>query len=133
MSRGGFVKPREVSRRMAVDTAMALTLLPLLVGLGLRERWPFQVAVVVLVLGMVAPMLFRYPAVVWFGLGHALGAVSSRIILFCVFFLVVFPIGVARRLAGKDALSLRRFRNGTGSLFAACNKRFSADDLIHPY
>jgi len=133
MNSAGFVKPREVSRRMAVDTAMALALVALLLGLGLRERWPLRVAAIVLVLGMVSPMLFRYAAVVWFGLGHVLGAVSSRIILFSVFFAVVVPIGWARRLAGKDSLALRGFRNGTGSLFQARNKRFSADDLIHPY
>lgn len=129
----GFPKAREISRQQAADTAMAVALILLLAALSLERRWAISTAAVVLVLGMTVPFAFRYVAVLWFGLAHALGAVSSRVVLCVLFFALVVPIGVARRLSGKDALALRRYRAGSESLFTVRNKRYRARDLIHPY
>ncbi|HNX90788.1 MAG TPA: SxtJ family membrane protein [Candidatus Omnitrophota bacterium] len=38
-------------------------------------------------------------------LAHAIGWVNARVILFLVYYLLVFPIGVLMRLAGKDSMS----------------------------
>jgi hypothetical protein len=40
----------------------------------------------------------------WMALGHILGWINTRIILGVVFYLVVTPIGMIRRLLGKDPM-----------------------------
>jgi hypothetical protein len=40
----------------------------------------------------------------WMRLGHILGWINTRIILGVVFFVVVTPIGIMRRLFGKDPM-----------------------------
>ena len=133
MTSSSFVSPRKVSAKMASDTGMACALVLLLVGLWSGKTLPFQLAVVVLVLAMLAPFSFRYPAVLWFGLSHMLGTFSSRVVLTILFFALVVPVGLWRRASGKDALRLRAWRRDQQSLFLTRNKRFTSDDLQHPF
>ena len=62
------------------------------------------------VVNMIVPQVFRPVAVVWLGLSEKLGAMSSKVLLSIVYFCVVTPIGLLRRLAGKDSLKLRVFK-----------------------
>ena len=50
-----------------------------------------------------------------------------------VFFLVVTPIGVWRRMIGADALQLKRFKTGSSSVMEQRNHRFTGKDLEKPY
>ena len=43
----------------------------------------------------------------WMGLGLLIGKVVSPIILGSVFFLLITPVGIAMRLAGRDELQLK--------------------------
>ena len=115
------------------DTGMALVLLMLLLQVTL-DRDGFLVAALVLqVLTMTVPGLFRPAAVVWFGLSHALGAVMSRVLLAVVFFGIVTPVGWLRRLTGRDTMRLRAFGQGEDSVLTARDHTFSAGDLEKPY
>jgi hypothetical protein len=43
----------------------------------------------------------------WMKFGHVLGWINARIILGLVFFVLVTPIGLVMRLAGKDLLHMK--------------------------
>jgi hypothetical protein len=133
MIKNWLLNARDVSRQQAADTGMALALLLLWAGFALERTWPFRAAALVLVLAMAAPLAFGPAAALWFGLARVLGAISSRVVLCIVFFGLVAPIGVLRRITGHDPLSLRRYRNGSGSLFKVRNKRYQPGDLQYPY
>jgi len=90
-------------------------------------------ALVVLVVAMTVPLVFRPLAVVWFGLSHVLGAVMSRVLLTLVFFLIVTPVGLIRRMLGHDSLRLRAFKASDGSVMRTRNHVFSGHDLEKPY
>jgi hypothetical protein len=59
--------------------------------------------------------------------------VVPRILLAIVFFVVVTPIGVLRRLAGKDSLKLRAFKASPDSVMLERNHTFIGGDLERPY
>ncbi|MEP6569290.1 MAG: SxtJ family membrane protein [Acidobacteriota bacterium] len=63
-------------------------------------------------LGLVWPRALVFPNRAWMLLAEGLSFVTTRIILGLVFFLVVTPIGVFKRLSGWDPLS-RRGPRGT--------------------
>ncbi|HEV7682697.1 MAG TPA: SxtJ family membrane protein [Pyrinomonadaceae bacterium] len=63
-------------------------------------------------LGLIWPRALVLPNKAWMLLAEGLSFVSTRIILAAVFFLVVTPIGVVKRLSGWDPLS-RRSAGGT--------------------
>ncbi|HLG54974.1 MAG TPA: SxtJ family membrane protein [Vicinamibacterales bacterium] len=122
-----------ITRDQSRDTGMAMVLLMLL-GLLAFARNEFLIAAIVLhLVNMIAPQLFRPVAVVWFGLSHAIGFVMSRLLLSIVYLLVVTPVGLLRRVAGKDSLRLRAFRTSDDSVMVARNHRFAAGDLEKPY
>ena len=61
-------------------------------------------AVLALLVSLLLPVLYTPFAWLWFGLAKILEQVMSKVILFLIFFLVVTPVGLLRRILGKDSL-----------------------------
>lgn len=66
------------------------------------------VGAVLLVLGLTAPAVLKYPSAAWWKLAMVLGYVNARVILTVAFALVLTPMGLLWRLIGRDPLSRRR-------------------------
>lgn len=127
-----FLK-RKITKDQSRDTGMAMVLLFLIVfTTRKREGWLF-VAMALHVLNMIVPQMYRPVAVLWLGLSDLLGAVMPKVLLGILFFAVVTPIGLLRRMLGKDALKLRVFKNGEGSVMVQRNHIFVGQDLEKPY
>ena len=123
----------KVTQHEAKDTGMALVLLLLLVA-AYSGRNGFLVAAIVLhILNMTAPQIFRPAAVVWLGLSHLIGLVMSRAILTLIFFVVVTPVALWRRISGKDSMRLKEFKAGSASVMVERNHTFTGPDLEQPY
>ncbi|HKY30638.1 MAG TPA: SxtJ family membrane protein [Pyrinomonadaceae bacterium] len=60
-----------------------------------------------IILGVIFPKSLVYPNRAWMALAEVLAFISTRIILGLVFFLIVTPIGIAKRLFGWDPLTRR--------------------------
>jgi hypothetical protein len=124
---------RKITKDQSRDTGMAMVLLFLLVFIARkREGWLF-VAMGLHIMNMIVPQIYRPIAVLWLGLSDLLGAVVPKIMLGILFFVVVTPIGLFRRILGKDALKLRVFKGGAGSVMLQRNHLFVAQDLEKPY
>jgi hypothetical protein len=123
----------QVSKEQSKDTGMAMVLLLLLGYARFRREWLLLGALALQVLVMTAPGLFKRVAVVWLGLSHAMGWMTSKVLLTAVFFIVVTPIGLARKLMGKDPMRLRAFKRGEASAMLTRNHTFTAADVEKPY
>ena len=64
-------------------------------------------------LGLIWPRALVVPNRAWMLLAEALSFVTTRIILGVVFFLVVTPIGIVKRLSGWDPLNRRGPRSAS--------------------
>jgi hypothetical protein len=115
------------------DTGMAMVLLLLLAYIPTRRFSLVISAMALHILNMIVPAVYRPVAMVWLGLSHVLGAVVSRLLLTVVFCCIVTPIGLIRRLLGKDTLRLREFKKGKVSVMAIRNHTFTAVDLGNPF
>ena len=62
---------------------------------------------VLMLLGLVAPPVLRWPHRVWMAVAVVLGFVMTRVILTLVYFLVVTPIGLVMRTLRRDPLHRR--------------------------
>ncbi len=58
-------------------------------------------------LGLVWPRALKLIYIAWMGLAFGLGLIVSSILLTVFFYVVITPIGLIARLAGKDFLSLK--------------------------
>jgi hypothetical protein len=127
-----FIK-RKITKDQSRDTGMAMVLLLLIVFVT-RKREGYLIGAMVLhVLNMIVPQIYRPVAVLWLGLSDLLGSVVSKILLSIVFFAVVTPIGILRRLFGKDSLQLRVFKASKESVMLERNHTFIGSDLERPY
>lgn len=124
-----------MDREQSKDAGLALVLILLLVawiGAGIHHPLIAAAALGVLIC-MTAPRVFTPFAVLWYGLSRVMGAVVSRIVLTVVYMLLVVPVGLARRLAGADAMQLKRWKKADGSVFAERHHLYTKEDVEHPY
>lgn len=129
----GFVRYRDISRTQAGDTGMAMVLILLLIGFFSRETIYFISAIPVLLLNMIRPSFFRPLAVVWFGLSFLMGTVVSSVFLTIIFFIVVTPVGVFRRILGKDTLKLNAWKKDQSSVFKVRQTQTTSDSIKKPF
>lgn len=109
--------PAPARRRHRTERRFGLSVGGVLLVLGglafLRGKHPAAVAALaglgalLFGFGLGAPAWLATPNRLWMGLAEGLGFVMSRVILSAVFFLVLTPIALVRRLLGADALRRR--------------------------
>ena len=122
---------KTITKDQSRDTGMAMVLLCLLLA---PKRHAFlYVGMGLHVINMIVPSIYKPLAYLWFGLSDLMGAVMSKVLLSIVFFFVVTPIAILRRLSGKDALKLRAFKGSKESAMLERNHMFTAKDLESPY
>lgn len=82
---------------------------------GLWKDWSgeviktfFIISAVLVIVTLLAPKLLTPFNKAWYQLGLFLGKVVSPVVLGVLFFIVITPVALAMRLAGRDALKLRK-------------------------
>jgi hypothetical protein len=126
-------KAKEMTKDQSRDTGMALVLLLLIVYIRTRRDGLLWWAIILHILNMIVPKIYAPVAVLWLGFAHVLGTVMSKILLSILFFLVITPIGILRRLSGKDSLKLRNFKASKDSALVVRNHVFAGQDIEKPY
>ena len=66
------------------------------------------IGAVLLVLGLVAPPLLKYPSKYWWKFSLAFGRVMAKFWLTLLFLIVLTPVSLVWRLMGRDPLARRR-------------------------
>ena len=125
---------KKITKDQSRDTGMAMVLLLLLLSISPKRQHGYLIAAIAVhVVNMILPQIFRPIAVVWLGFSNLLGEIVPKVLLSIVFFLVVTPIGILRRLIGKDALKLRVFKGSQDSVMLERNHTFVGRDIEKPY
>jgi hypothetical protein len=127
-----FFKKR-IGKKEASDSGMAVVLILLLIGLFSGNNLYYKFAIPALVVNMIYPMFYKYFAIFWFALSQLIGTVVSRIILTVVYVILVVPVGLIRRLIGKDSLQLRNYKKSSESVMKTRDYHFTSKDILHPY
>ena len=125
--------PNSISKKQATDTGMAFVLILLLIGLFSGDTMYYKIAIPVLIVNMIFPSVYNPLVVLWLGFSTLLGTVVSKILLGIVYIVLVLPVGLIRRIAGKDSLQLRKFKDGSESVMTERNYTFKATDIEKPY
>ena len=124
-------------KKLSVENCKDAGLALVLISLICYQVWKLEIlilsAIIFLVVAMTYPPIFKPFARFWFALSTALGTVVSKIILSVLFFVIVMPIGLLRRVLGKDSMRIKDWKKGKESVFRLRDHRFAAKDLEHPY
>lgn len=130
---GIFSRLLQSTPEQSRDTGMAMVLICLLLTYFWALPRALPLGIALLVITMAWPKAFRPLAGVWFGFSHLLGTIVSTVILTVLFFGLVTPIGLIRRLLGADALQLKKWKKSNESVFVVRSDLIQEKDLAHPY
>ena len=92
--------------------------------------WPWILAAILVIVGLAAPMALRPVYKVWMQFGLHLSKITTPIIMALVFFLVVTPTGLIRRLLAKDPMA-RKFDDGES--YRVPSKKTPAKNMERPF
>ncbi|MGC3956413.1 MAG: SxtJ family membrane protein [Verrucomicrobiota bacterium] len=87
--------------------------------------WPGGV---LMVLGGILPRVLKWVYIAWMSVAFVLGFVMAHVILILLFLLVITPMGLLARLAGKDFLSLKIDRAAKSYWLPRVSKPRNASD-----
>jgi hypothetical protein len=82
--------------------------------------WAVVISAVLAVVALTVPSMLRSFHRVWMMIGEALGWVNSRIILSLVYYVLIVPVAVVRRLVGSDPMRRRFDRDAARYRIARC-------------
>ena len=116
-------------RSKAYEGVLALVFGILLLARLHHPAW-LTVAIVLVLATLLSPWLARWIAFGWTKLAELIGSVVSRVLLAVVFFLVLTPMALLRRITGSDPLTLNEPNKGT---WVERDHLFTAKDLDKPW
>jgi hypothetical protein len=125
--------PREITLDQARDTGQAMALLCLIILIFFKQASFAGITLIVLLVNMLRPQLYKPLAKWWFALSNLLSRIIPRILLGILFYLMVTPVGLLRRVLGKDPLQLKKWKKGRESVLRERDHTLSAKDIINPF
>lgn len=123
----------KISDKRTIETGIVFGLIALFTGLYTTDKGWFIGAAGILLVALLFPLLLKPLAWLWFRFSTGLGWLTSRIVLFIIFWILVTPMGLIRRWLGKDSLRVHQFKKGKVSAFVDRNHEFTATDLKYPF
>ena len=125
--------PKKITKKQATDSGMAIVLILLLIGFFTGNTLYYKIAIPFLVINMIYPMAFYYFGIFWIGLSQLIGTIVSKVLLSLVYFLIVLPMALLRRLMRKDPMLMKQWKKSKKSVMQLRKQKFKAEDIIHPY
>lgn len=120
-----------ITKKQTTEFGQVTVLVSLCFGLYFKDTY-FEIAgLALLLMTMVIPVIFYPFAIIWFGFSKLLGEISSILMMSLVFFIIVTPIGLIRKLTGKDILGLKQFKKGDQSVLIDRNHKYDKADILN--
>ena len=86
-------------------------------------------ALLLTLITLIFPIVFNPFAAFWFWLSKILSSIGSRVFLTLVFFIVVTPVGLVRKLLKRDNLKIDQFKKSTKSVMTDRDHLYTAADF----
>jgi len=125
--------PGNITLNQSKDAGMVLVLICLIIGYFWEYKFVIPLSIILVLGNMIWPKIFLPFARIWFGVSNILGMVMSKVILGVVFLFLVTPMGVVRKLLGKDSMQLKKWKKGTTSVFKMRDHTFKPEEIEKPY
>jgi hypothetical protein len=124
---------KKVSRKQCSEFGQVAVLICIFLALYQKNAHYILPAFLILVITVLFPYFFYPVAVFWFGLSTILGKISSFVILSILFIILVIPMGLFRKISGRDILKLKQFKKSRNSVMTERNHLFVSDDLVNTF
>lgn len=122
-----------VTRKECIDTGMAMVLICLLAAWFTDNRNWLLGAIVILIVNMTWPRLFSLATKAWLGFSQLLGSIMSKIILTLVFFIVLTPLALLRRVLAHDPMQLKAWKKNKQTVFENRDHTYTSKEIEQPF
>lgn len=122
-----------IKKQQCVEFGQVAILVMLFFALKYKTALWVDIAFGLALVTVLIPCLLYPFAFLWFGISKILSLVGPVVLMTIIFFLVVMPVGLFRKLMGSDNLKLKQFKKATGSVMLVRNHTFTKDDLMHTF
>jgi hypothetical protein len=124
---------QKVTRKQSGEFGQVAVLVCIILALYLKSNHFVKAAFWLMLVCILVPYFFYPFAVIWFGLSRVLNKISSFIILNLVFLILVIPIGIFRKIMGRDSLRIKQFKKDRESVMTVRNHLYEASDLKNTF
>ena len=118
-----------VTKKQCVEFGIVVILAMAMLALFNKQNGYIIAIVPLCLITLIAPLAFYPFTVIWFGLAKILSSISSRVILTIIYFLVVTPVGLIRKLRGADGMKIKEFKKGKDSVMISRDHTYSSGDF----
>lgn len=120
-----------ISKHQCRDFAIVAALVTAIIAATTDSHRALLTTIILLLLAALVPKIYHPMAWVWFKMARILEKGASAILLTVVYYLVVCPVGIVRRLSGKASTRIKQ--DSTESYFHAEDKTYSSEDLTKQF
>ena len=121
------------TREQCKDTGIILGIFLLYFSIRNVNNTLFLATFIIFVFVIIFPKMFKFLAILWFGFSHLLGTIMTKLLLTVIFYLVVAPVSIIRKLMKKDGMNLKRFKSSTKSVWMDREHEITKKDLFKPF
>lgn len=102
-----------------------------IIGLLANNHWVIWSVVSIGIIALFSPNFEGFILFIWHKISQGMGWVMSKLLLGTVFYLVLTPLSVLKRMSGStDSLKLKKPKD---SVWVSRNHIYIKDDLIEPF
>jgi uncharacterized membrane protein len=132
-----MIKPKkniiEINKKQSVEFGLVTILVTNLLAIYFKQSYFVFAALFLTLITLIVPTVFNPFAAFWFWLSNILSSTGSRVLLTIVFFIVVTPVGLIRRLLKRDSLKIDQFKKSTKSVMTDRDHLYTAVDFTDTF
>ncbi len=120
-------------RKKILETMLVLTVAAVAVHFifNFKTNYALYIALGLGLTGLFLPWVAMWITTAWMGLAEILGKISSTVVLTLLFFLILFPSALLKKLFGKQGTYVKKKKDG--SYFQERNVAFTKEHLENPW
>lgn len=123
------MKLQSATKRNNFEILVALAIISIVLVFVQRDWRYGTLAVLSILLGLFSPNKIEPLTRLWLTLGHILGMVNSRILLTFIFFFMVTPLALIRRLVTRNSMTDWKYNQTNNSMFIDKMKNYNREDF----
>jgi predicted membrane metal-binding protein len=121
------------TKKQSVEFGLVTILVTILLAIYFKQNYFVLAALLLTLITLLVPIVFSPFAAFWFWLSKILSLIGSRVFLTIVFFIVVTPVGMIRRLLKRDSLKIDHFKKSTKSVMTDRDHLYTAGDFTDTF
>jgi uncharacterized membrane protein len=122
-----------ITKKQCTEFGLVTILAASFLAIYLRQNHFILYAFFLTLVTLIIPIVFYPFAAIWFWLSGVLSAIGSRVLLTMVFFIVVTPVGVVRRILNKDNLKTDQFKKSKKSVMIERDHLYTEGDFTNTF